>query len=501
MAHTVFLVEDTELTRRLFQLALESASYEVRTFANAESCLVALEATEPSAVCLDLFLPRMSGMEALPRIRQARPDVPVIIITSENDANVGVQAMKQGATDYLVKPVDLESLKETVRAAVQRFELILEIRRLRSEAAATPRLSGMVGRSPAMDRIAAQIGLILNNDVSVHISGETGTGKDLLARIIHSSSSRAPGPFVPVNCGAIPRELQESQFFGHEKGSFTGAVQRHRGYFEEAQSGTIFLDEVGEMAPAAQVKLLRALQEKEIRRVGGDKVIPIDTRVISATNRNLRAMVDSGAFREDLLYRLVVFTIELPPLRERQEDIPLLAGHFLRHYSEELNMPVPEVTDEALACLVAHEWPGNVRELQNAIQVTMLATQGRPVAPEHLPSSIPRTPRARATQGDGPMISMLDSHTGQSRTLEDMELEIFLRAREMAGGNISKAAQMLGIGRATMYRKLQGLHPVDASDAPGPEIELPRAPVSPGPSQGESAPGWMHFSPTDKPLS
>lgn len=270
MKHSVFLVDDDPVVLRLLEMTMASAGHYVRQFRSAEACLSALESVEPSLVCLDVHLPGMSGVEALPRIRALRQQVPIILITCESDPKVGVKAMKLGASDYLVKPLDVELFEQAVSQTLRQFEMVLEIRRLRSDAAQARPIGGVIGCSPAMHRTLSQIGLVLHNEVSVYLHGETGTGKDLIARGIHAHGPRASRPFVAVNCGAIPRDLQESQFFGHERGAFTGAVQRQRGFFEQADGGTLFLDEASELTPSAQVKLLRALQDREIRRLGAD---------------------------------------------------------------------------------------------------------------------------------------------------------------------------------------------------------------------------------------
>jgi two-component system response regulator HydG len=397
----------------------------------------------------------MSGMEALERVKLRRPDVPVLMLTAESDARVGVQAMKTGAEDYLVKPVDPELLEHSVRAAVRRHGLALELRELRAAARGASAGGGMVGHAPAFQRMLSRLGLVLHNDVTVFLTGESGTGKELVASAVHAQGPRAGKPFVAVNCGAVARELQESHFFGHEKGAFTGAVRRHRGLFEQAEGGTLFLDEVSELAPEAQVKLLRALQEREIRRVGGETDIPVDVRVISATNRDLRSMVDAGGFREDLFYRLVVFPVTVPPLRERREDVPLLAGHFLRELSERLGVSAPDIDDDALTCLMAHTWPGNVRELQNTMQVAVLSSQGGEIRPEHLPETMPRNAASPHRLPAGEVIHLVDPVSGAIKPFRQLEMEILLRVRELTGGNVGATAEALGVGRATVYRRFR----------------------------------------------
>jgi len=455
MDPVIHVVEDSATLRKLYATVLANAGFLVRTFAEAESCLREIEAGEPDAVCLDIALPGMSGMEALERLKHRRPDVPVIMLTAESDARVGVQAMKTGAEDYLVKPVDPELLEHSVRAAVRRHRLALEVRELRAAARGVSAGGGMVGGSPAFQRMLARLGLVLHNDVTVFLNGESGTGKELVASAIHAQGPRAGKPFVAVNCGAVARELQESHFFGHEKGAFTGAVRRHKGLFEQAQGGTLFLDEVSELAPEAQVKLLRALQEREIRRVGGEEDIAVDVRVVSATNRDLKTMADSGAFREDLFYRLVVFPVTVPPLRERREDIPLLAGHFLREQSERLGLAAPPIDDAAMACLVGHHWPGNVRELMNAMQVALLSCQAETIEPGHLPETLPRPTGADRRHPTGEVIHLVDPVTGAIKPFDRLEMEILLRVRELTGGNVNATAEALGVGRATVYRRFR----------------------------------------------
>jgi len=451
----VYVVEDSATLRKIYGTVLTNAGFLVRLFAEAESCLREIEAAEPDAVCLDISLPGMSGMEALERLKHRRPDVPVLMLTAESDARVGVQAMKTGAEDYLVKPVNPELLEHTVRSAVGRHRLALEVRELRAAARGVTGGRGMVGQSPAFQRMLSRLGLVLHNDVTVFLSGESGTGKEVVAAAVHAQGTRAGRPFVAVNCGAVAKELQESHFFGHEKGAFTGAVRRHKGLFEQAEGGTLFLDEVSELSPEAQVKLLRVLQEREIRRVGGEEDIAVNVRIISATNRDLQAMVARGEFREDLFYRLVVFPVTVPPLRDRREDIPLLAGHFLHELSERMGVAPPRIGDEAMASLMAHDWPGNVRELINAMQVALLSCQGEEIESGHLPETVPRDGGRTEHHAPGEVIHLVDVVTGTIKTLDRLEMEILLRVRELTQGNVSATAEALGVGRATVYRRLR----------------------------------------------
>jgi DNA-binding NtrC family response regulator len=464
MDHLAYLVEDETSIRMLVGEWLKPSGIGVREFDQAEGALSALETTEPSVIILDLGLPGMSGIEALERLHRQAPQVPVVVLTAEKDARIGVQAMKLGAVDYLVKPVDPDLFIQTVETAIQRYQMVLEIRTLRAQLTTEYRLHEIIGQSAEIRRVTSQLGLMLENSVPVLLQGETGTGKELIARIIHKKGARAEGPFVAINCGALPADLQESHFFGHEKGAFTGASGRHTGYFEEASGGTIFLDEVGELTPDAQVKLLRVLQEKVIRRLGSTREIDVDVRVISATNRNLDEMMATGEFREDLFYRLAVFPITVSPLRQRRSDIPLIIGHYLGKFSTELDVTTPELTDAAFADLVGHPWPGNVRELQNVIQYAILQSKGEPIEQSHLPASIKR--RTGNTEshnldgscpGSSECLHLINPLTGSIKSFEQIEREVFLRAKAMADGSVTRAAMLLGVGRATIYRRLQDI--------------------------------------------
>jgi DNA-binding NtrC family response regulator len=454
MSRIVFVVEDDPSTRELYSYWLRQLGLETRMFPTADGVLRALATDAPVAICLDLGLPDKPGLELLREIRERQPHVPVIVMTGDDGALSGVTAIKAGAHDYLVKPILPDKFDSAVLTALQRHDLEVEVRELRLQLGRQQRAHGLVGQSSAMLRLAAQIGTVLDADVPVLLQGETGTGKELVARTIHENGKRARGPFVPVNCGAIPKDLQESYFFGHERGAFTGADRMRRGFFEEAHKGVIFLDEIGELTLDAQVTLLRVLEEGTVRRVAGDREFHVDVQVVSATHRDLRSMVAEGRFREDLYFRLVVYPIDLPSLRERVGDIPLLVGHFLRHYAKGMGLAVPEVTEAALRRLTRYPWPGNVRELQNVIQFALLASRGEPIEPSHLPANLGDAGQAGQVADDPDVVNLRDAVTGELRTFDDLELEIYHKARNLTGGNMSRTAQLLGIGRATLYRKL-----------------------------------------------
>ncbi len=454
MLPLVYVVEDEPGTCQLYEFWLENLDLRARVFHSAAGVVASVRRDEPVAVCLDLNLPDHSGLDLLHALKQQHPHLPVIVMTGDDDARSGVAAIKAGAHDYLVKPIAPEAFDAAVLTARQRHGLEVEVRALRSQLHDRHRVQGLLGQSPAMLELGSQIGTVLDSDVPVLLQGETGTGKELVARTIHANSARARGPCVPVNCGAIPAELQESHFFGHERGAFTGAERTRRGFFEEADTGVVFLDEIGELTLDAQVTLLRVLESGVVRRVGGDREIPVDVRVISATHRDLRAMVAAGEFREDLFFRLVVYPIALPALRARTGDIPLLVGHFLRHYARRMGLAVPEVTGEALQHLARYRWPGNVRELQNAVQFALLASRGAAVGPEHLPPAILDGAGPDGPRDDPDVVTLRDPATGDVRPFAAIEQDVLRKVRDLEGGNMTRTARALQIGRATLYRKL-----------------------------------------------
>jgi len=434
----VWVVDDEPGVRELVRYLVSAAGHRVETFASGAEVLASLEPL-PEAVLLDLMMPEVDGVTVLKELKRRSPGLPVVILTALNDVRQAVEVTKLGAFDYLVKPIDQAHLLLTLRRA-------LAARVAARSAPGDPGLQQIVGSSPAMRRVYEQVGKVAESDITVFISGESGTGKELVARAIHSSSRRAGGPWVDVNCAAIPEGLQESELFGHERGAFTGAISSHPGKFEQAQGGTIFLDEVGEMSASAQARLLRVLQERSLQRVGGTRRIDLDVRVISASNRALTQLIGAGTFRQDLYYRLVVFPIHLAPLRDRREDIPPLVSHFLDKHARDAGRIVDRVDAAAMERLCAFDWPGNVRELENVIHRALLVSSGPELEAADLPPELQARPSRPPAVAD---------------SLEELERRAIRDVLADCGGNLSEAARRLGIGRSTLYRKLDlyGLRP------------------------------------------
>jgi len=447
----VWIVDDDAAIKELLSFMVAEDGCRVESFLSGAEVLAA-SGPAPAAVLLDLMMPEIDGVEVLKELRRRHPALPVIILTAVSDIARAVEVTKLGAYDYLTKPVDKDRLLTTLRRAVTQHSLEQEVGRLRGELTERYGLRTIVGSSAAMRKVYDQIERVLGSDITVFISGESGSGKELVAKAIHYGSLRAKGPFVDVNCAAIPEGLQESELFGHEKGAFTGAHATHPGKFEQAAGGTILLDEVGEMSPSSQARLLRVLQERCLARVGGTKTIALDVRVVSSSNRDLAQLVSEGCFRQDLYYRLVVFPIELPPLRRRREDIPALVEHFLNKYAGDAGRRITRVEPAVLELLMRHDWPGNVRELENVIHRSLLVAS----APELKRDDLPRE-LTGAQAGAG----ISDGEAGALRTLEELERQAIERAIDHFGGNLSDVARQLGIGRSTLYRKLEqyGLRP------------------------------------------
>ncbi|HEX4349246.1 MAG TPA: sigma-54 dependent transcriptional regulator [Verrucomicrobiae bacterium] len=428
-----------------------------------------------NVVVTDLKLPGLNGLELVRQLHAARPRLPIILITAFGTTQTAIEATKFGAYDYLLKPFDIQQLLDLIHRAVNSNRLMSEPVTLGEAGAAR---DAIVGQCPAMQSIYKEIGRIAAKPVTVLIRGETGTGKELIARAIYQNSDRANAPFVAINCAAIPETLLESELFGHERGSFTGATTQRIGRFEQANHGTIFLDEIGDMTPGTQVKLLRVLQEKSLQRLGGRETIPVDVRVLTATHRDLELAIREKHFREDLYYRLNVVTITLPPLRQRKEDIPELVRYFLSKYGPELGNPSPSIHADAIQFLQSHSWHGNVRELENSIRKALLLAQGYTVNADHVRAALNKEAAIAGSQGQpfGQYIGDLlaSAQRGEAadvhaHVLESAERELFRQAIDLAHGNQAKAARWLGVSRITMKAKLVqfGFHPGTENDAIG----------------------------------
>jgi DNA-binding NtrC family response regulator len=410
---------------------------------------------QPSVACIDLHLGEATGFDVMSYLRERDPELPTIVVTADGEVQTAVAAMRAGAYDYLTKPIDRDCLLLSVRRACERRRLVESVKNLQTALRSGSAFDAIVGSSPSMRELSQQVERVLESDVAVCLQGESGTGKELVARAIHQGGPRKRGPFVAINCAAIPASLQESELFGHERGAFTGATQTRLGCFERARGGTLLLDEVGEMSPAVQAVLLRTLQERTVRRVGGSQEIATDVRIVCATHRDLRGEVDAGRFREDLYFRLVVYPIKLPALRHRVEDIPQLVAHFLEKLRARSAHGIRHVAPDALEALARHGWPGNVRELENVVHRSVLAARGDQIELADLPPDLRAegdAPASRAaTLGDD------DDDLVDARgvvPLRELEERAIRNALRVTRGSVGRAAKLLGIGRATLYRRI-----------------------------------------------
>ena len=490
MSEVVLIVDDDPVQRRLLETTIQRYGYQtiVADGGDAAVKLFTRPDTPIDAVVLDLVMPDLDGLGVLAFMREASLNIPVIVQTAHGGIDNVVSAMRAGATDFVVKPASPERLEVSLRNVLAARALAGELQRLKRRHEGTLTIADVITRSAAMQPVLKAAEKATASAISVLLEGESGVGKELIARAIHGSGTRRAKPFVAVNCGAMPETLVESILFGHEKGAFTGATERHAGKFVEADGGTLFLDEVGELPPPAQVKLLRALQEGAVEPVGGRKVVKLDVRIISATNRNLIADVKAGRFREDLFYRLHVFPLSVPPLRTRSEDVPDLARHFLTRFAAEEGKRVRGISREALSLLAAANWPGNVRQLENAMFRAVVLAEGEEIGINEFPqiaaqvssdeASIPQlsepSPAIAASWPDGPTdvvpvriatpahtLPITDSH-GDVRPLEEIERDSIRFAISHYRGQMSEVARKLRIGRSTLYRKLEGLGLEDA---------------------------------------
>ncbi len=459
MAAVIFLVDDDDGSRDAMTRALERVGYAVRPFAGAEEALERLREGEGVDVIVsDVRMPGMNGYDLLRQVRAERPALPFLLVTAYGEVEGAVSAMQEGADDYLTKPVKMQELRQRVQLHLERRTLSDENRRLRERLDKSFGFEGIVGHSKAMEEVIERLRVVAPTRSTVLVVGESGTGKELVANALHQNSPRAEGPFVAVNCGAIPGEILESELFGHERGAFTGAHQRRIGLIESASGGTLFLDEISELSPDLQVKLLRVLEERRVVRVGGNQQIPIDFRLVAATNRELEEWVRQGRFRQDLYYRLKVVTLTLPTLRQRADDIPLFVQHFLEHFNHELGRHVRSVHPAVLATLKRCQWPGNVRELRNLMESLVLFAEGDEIGLEAVPVEY-RTATA------SPVATT--SEPWQPRPMEDLEREAILRTLEHTGGHRARAAQLLGIGLRTLQRKLKEYGEIGERDEDG----------------------------------
>lgn len=458
----MFVVDDDDDMRALLARWLAKAGFVVESFDSGEACLAALGHKLPAAVLLDLNMPGIGGTQTLTRIKTHNRFLPVIVLTVEREVETVVSTMQSGAYDFLVKPLGESKLLTTVRNAVEQHRMALRLAQLEREVSGES-VGGLVGQSHAMRELAGQIERLAASDISVCVHGESGTGKELVAKAIHDNSGRRDKPFVAINCAAVPESLQESELFGHERGSFTGAANRHVGKFEQANGGTVFLDEVAELSPVLQSKLLRVLQERKVSRVGSTQEIPVDFRLIAATHRRLSDEVRAGRFREDLYFRIVVFELEVPALRDRDSDVKLLTEHFLRKFGPRLRSRTPTITPEAMELLARHPFRGNVRELENAIQRAVVSCDGDTIRPADLPPAVRNgdgEPVPTLSVAPDPVLAVVTpeperSSSGSMQSLADLERQAIETALVQARGNRSLVAQRLGIGRTTLYRKLK----------------------------------------------
>ncbi len=445
MAERILVVDDEDASRKGLKALLTREGYRVEEAVDGVEGVEKARAFRPAVVIADLVMPKMSGLELLTALQDDLPFAAIILLTGQGTIETAVQAMKAGAYDYLTKPVDLTRLSIILSKALERAKIAREVALLRRQLGAGEG-PALLGRTPAMQEVVRQMELAAGSTAPVLVLGESGTGKELVARTLHALSSRARAPFVAINCAAIPETLLESEIFGHEKGAFTGAAERRIGCFEMADSGTLLLDEVGEMHPAVQAKFLRVLEEGAFRRIGGKTELRVDVRVVAATNKDPEAAIRDGKLREDLFYRLNVFPIKLPLLRDRSEDIPLLAEAFLQDSAAKNGRGVKGIAPEALQLLQQYAWPGNVRELRNVIERAVILARGEAIEAAHLPEALRR---AQVAPAAAPSVLV-----PIGTTVEEAEKALILRSLEFAGQNKTRAAEMLGISLKTLHNKL-----------------------------------------------
>ncbi len=441
---TILLIDDDDSLRRVMEFSLAEAGYEVAAAASGEAGLRLFEKGAFDAVITDITMPGMSGMEVLARVHEADELLPVVVITAYGTIESAVEAMKKGAFDYITKPFNRDELRLTLARAIRMRRLERENVELRAEVTDRYRFESIVGTSGKLREVLEMAGRAAPSDASVLITGESGTGKELLAKGIHYNSSRSKGPFVAVNCAAIPEGLIESELFGHVKGAFTGAIRDKEGKFELAHGGTLFLDEIGDLRVDLQAKILRTLQEREVDRVGGRHPVGVDVRVVAATNKDIERLVKEGGFREDLYYRLSVIVLPVPPLRERREDIPILVSHFLKKFGAGADVRIDE---DALSAIKSYGWPGNVRELENVIERATVIRRGDVITLADLPDKL----KKEKTDVANIILNLPD----EGISLEELEKSLIVKALERHKGNQTRAAEYLGITRPTLIYRME----------------------------------------------
>jgi DNA-binding NtrC family response regulator len=449
----ILIVDDEDGMRRLLSRVLTREGYETSAVGSGAEALRLVASERFDLVVTDIKMPEMDGLQLLAELKEYEPSLPIIVITAYGTIENAVQALRSGAYDYIAKPFENDEIKLTVAKAFERERLLAENRYLHAELEGRYDFSGIVGGSLAMQQVYDMASSVAVSNANVLITGESGTGKELLARSIHYSSLRKEKPFVVLNCAALSEGVLESELFGHEKGAFSGALDTRKGRFERADQGTLFIDEVAEMSMAAQVKLLRVIQEHEFERVGGNKTISVDVRIVAATNKKLEDQVKDGNFREDLYYRLNVVNINVPPLRSRREDVEPLSRFFLEKYTSETGKKISDLSPRALSCLLAHEWPGNVRELQNAIERAVVLSKGSVLTPRDFPQGM---------QGDDQICLQIPEKGGSlTDILEDLERQLIIQTLQREDGSQTRAAETLGIKRTTLRYKMEKYRMID----------------------------------------
>ena len=447
---TILVVDDDSSHRTMLRTLIGGWGYGVQEADDGSTAIEAVKEQPFDLVLMDIRMLKISGIEALETIKSINPAIPVVIMTAFSSVETAVEALKKGAYDYLTKPLDFEKLKITIQRAMEHINLKEENRRLRESLGRQFDRQNIIGRSLSMVKLLETVAQVAPSEATVMLTGDSGTGKELIAGAIHFNSPRKDGPFIKINCAAITETLLESELFGHEKGAFTGADRKKEGKFIQANNGSIFLDEISETSLTMQVKLLRVLQEREITRVGGDTVIPVNVRVVAATNKNLLDLIAEGKFREDLYYRLNVVSLNLPLLKDRKEDIPILVEHFLRRFAEKNRKEIKGITPQAMDRLVHYEWPGNVRELMNAVERGVVLARS-----EYLDTEVSPITQASAWESDTEEIESGVPEAEKDLPLEAVEKTTILKTLESAAGNKSEAARRLGITRKTLHKKLK----------------------------------------------